>query len=341
MHIDEADLVPPLVVDEELLPLSGGHADSCIKDVDFVVFGVLDEAHFDFPAFRPFEDAMDHGVFHEGLQKQRRYLDGVKLVFREIVGDFQTVTKAGPFQLRIAFDDMKFFGQGNELGRVIQAVTEVVRQVLDELSRRIGVTSDVVADGIQCVVEEMGVDLGLEGADFRFRQKIFLFLHFVVFIDGFHYVADAVEKFDAHLCESIAFTLGGNDVAHGVVVVRHGQCHEMGHVGQFLLQFQYGDFRVPLVPVGIIPVIGMDIQVIFVGNGGPCQVWKGGCYKFRNAGDVCIVESIVEGGKEGGHRIERGTGGLGLFRIPLVDKEFDDHVEQAHGDGIGYDNRKG
>lgn len=49
MHIDEADLVPPLVVNEELLPLSGGHANPRIKDVDFIVLRVLDEAHFDFP----------------------------------------------------------------------------------------------------------------------------------------------------------------------------------------------------------------------------------------------------------------------------------------------------
>lgn len=341
MHIDEADLVPPLVVNEELLPLSGGHANPRIKDVDFIVLRVLDEAHFDFSAFRPLEDAMNHGVFHEGLQQQRRYLNGIQFILWEIIGDFQAVTKASPLQLRIAFNDVKLLGQGNELGWVIQAVAEVVRQVLDEFSRRIGITSDVVADGIQRVVEEMGVDLGLEGADFRFRQQVFLFLHLVVFINGFHHVADAVEKFDTHLCESIALALGGNDVAHGIVVVHHGQCHEVGHVGQFLLQLRYGDFCVPLVPVGIIPVIGMDIQMIFVGNGGPGQVWQGGCYKFRNAGDVRVVKSIVESGKEGCHRIECGTGGLGLFRIPLVDEEFNDHVEQAHGDGIGYDNRQG
>ena len=341
VYIDEADLVPPLVVDEEFFPLFGRHAHPRIEDVDFVVLGVLYEAHLYFSSLRPLEDAVDDRVFYEGLQQQRWYLYGIQLIFWKIVGNFQAVPEAGPFQFRIAFNDVKFFGQGNELGRVIEAVPEIIGQVLDKLPRRIGVTPDVVADGIQGVIEEVGVDLGLEGSDFCLRQQVLLFLHLVVFVDGFHDVADTVEELDAHFCEGIPFALGGDDVAHRFMVVGYREGHEVGHVGQLFLQLQYGNFRFPLVFVRLISVIGMDIEMVLVGNGGPCEVWQGGSNQFRNAGDVRIVESVMEGAEEAGHRIEGGAGGLGLFGVPLVDEEFNDHVEQAHCNGIGDDDGKG
>lgn len=115
MHIDEADLVPPFVIYEKPLPLPGGNAYTRIQYINLEILRMLDEAHLDFTAFRPLENTMDHRIFHQRLQEQRRYLDIIQLILWEIVGDFQPVAKPRPFQLRVAFNDMKFLRQGMSL----------------------------------------------------------------------------------------------------------------------------------------------------------------------------------------------------------------------------------
>ncbi len=148
VYIDEPDLVTALMVDEELLPLLRRYADARIQHVNLEILRVLDEPHLDFPALRPFENAVNHCIFHQGLQEQRRHLDGVQLILREIVGNLQPVAEPRPLQLRVAFDHMKLLGQGDKPGWIIQAVAEIVGQILDELPCRVRVAPHIVADCI-------------------------------------------------------------------------------------------------------------------------------------------------------------------------------------------------
>ena len=48
---------------------------------------------------------------------------------RQVVFDLETVAEAGSFEFRVALDDGKLFRKGDELGRVVEAVAEVVGQV--------------------------------------------------------------------------------------------------------------------------------------------------------------------------------------------------------------------
>ena len=106
MYIDESDMVPLFVIDEEFFPLGRGDACARIEDVEFVVFWMFDEAHPDFSAFRPFEDAVNDRIFYQRLQKEGWDEDGIHFAFREFIGNKETVAKPGPlatcvFQLRM------------------------------------------------------------------------------------------------------------------------------------------------------------------------------------------------------------------------------------------------
>lgn len=187
----------------------------------------------------------------------------------------------------------------------------------------------------------MGVDLGLKGTDFCFCKKVFFFFHFVVFVDGFKDVADAVEEFDAHFGEGVAFALGSHDVAYGFMVVGDRKPYGVGHGRECFLKFQDGEFGASLVFIGFVFEVGPGIKVSIVGNGGPDEGGEGGCHEFCDFCDVVVVESVVESGEEAGYSVECGFGGSSLFRVSLVDEEFHDHVEEADGDGVGDDDGEG
>lgn len=70
MDVDESYVVAAFVIAEESLSLGSCDADAGVVDVDLVVVVMLDEACFDLPAFRTFEDAVDDGVFYEGLKEK-------------------------------------------------------------------------------------------------------------------------------------------------------------------------------------------------------------------------------------------------------------------------------
>ena len=148
VDVDESYVVAAFVIAEESLSLGSCDADAGVVDVDLVVVVMLDEACFDLPAFRTFEDAVDDGVFYEGLKEKGRDHDVVELVFREVVFDLETVAEAGSFEFRVALDDVKLVRKGDELGRVVEAVAEVVGQVLDEASGCFRIASDVVGNGV-------------------------------------------------------------------------------------------------------------------------------------------------------------------------------------------------
>lgn len=89
----------------------------------------------------------DDGVFYEGLKEKGRDHDVVELVFREVVFDLRRSPKR-LFEFRVALDDVKPSRKGDELGRVVEAVAEVVGQVLDEASGCFRIASDVVGNGV-------------------------------------------------------------------------------------------------------------------------------------------------------------------------------------------------
>ena len=187
----------------------------------------------------------------------------------------------------------------------------------------------------------MGVDLGLKGTDFCFCKKVFFFFHFVVFVDGFKDVADAVEEFDAHFGEGVAFALGSHDVAYGFMVVGDRKPYGVGHGRECFLKFQDGEFGASLVFIGFVFEVGPGIKVSIVGNGGPDEGGEGGCHEFCDFCDVVVVESVVEGGEEAGYSVECGFGGSSLFRVSLVNEKFHDHVENTDSDGVCDDNWQG
>ena len=98
----------------------------------------------------------------------------------------------------------------------------------------------------------MRIDLRLEGPDFRFGQQVFLFLQFLGLVDGFEDVADAVKEFGACIGEGVSFGFGGEDGADDFALVLDGKGDEVREVRKRVLQFQYRDFRIALVLVGVV-----------------------------------------------------------------------------------------
>lgn len=341
VDIDESDVIPLLVASEERLSFFSGNADPGVQNVNLVEILVLDEADFDSASLGTLEDAVDDCIFHERLQQEGRNEDGGELILRQVIGDLQAVAEAGPFQLDVAVDDVKLIGEGNEFRRVIQAVPEIIGQILDELPRRFRIAPDIVGNGIQRVVQEMGIDLGLQSPDFRFGKKIFLFLHFVIFVDGFHDMADPVEELRPHAGEGIALAFGGDDVAYGFMVVQDRQSVKMGHRGEGLLQIQDGDFCSALVLVGVILVVGPGVDFVIIKDRCPDQIRKGGGNDISHFGKAFFLESVMQGGEKSGNGIKGDFGGLGLLGVSLADEKFDDHVEKRDGNRIGHDNRQG
>ena len=229
VDIDETDVVASLVVDKQFFQLAFGDADAGVVDVDFEMILVLDEAGLDAAAFGTFEDAVDDGVLDERLEEERRDLDFRELFLWEIIGDGEAVAEAGALEFGVALDDVQLFGERDKFRRVVQAVAEIVREVADELSCIFRIASHIVADGIQRIVEEVRIDLRLKSADLGFGEKIFLFLHLVVFINGFEHVADAGEEFVAHVREVFAFAFRSDEGADGFPLVADGEGCEMRH----------------------------------------------------------------------------------------------------------------
>ena len=229
VDIDEADVVASLVVDKQFFQLAFGDADAGVVDVDLEMVLVLDEAGLDAAAFGTLEDAVDDGVLDERLEEERRDLDFRELFLWKIIGDGEAVAEAGALELGVALDDMQFFGERDEFRRVVQAVAEIVREVVDELSRIVRIASHIVTDGIQRIVEEVRIDLRLKSADLGFGEKIFLFLHLVVLINGFEHVADAGEEFVAHVREVFPFAFRSDEGADGFALVADGEGCEMRH----------------------------------------------------------------------------------------------------------------
>lgn len=108
----------------------------------------------------------------------------------------------------------------------------------------------------------MRIDLRLEGPDFRFGQQVFLFLQFLGLVDGFEDVADAVKEFGACIGEGVSFGFGGEDGADDFALVLDGKGDEVREVRKRVLQFQYRDFRIALVLVGVVFIIGSCINLI-------------------------------------------------------------------------------
>ena len=269
VDIDETDVVASLVVDKQLFQLAFGDADAGVVDVDLEIVLVLDEAGLDAAALRTLEDAVDDGVLDERLEEKRWDLDLFQLVLGEIIGDGEAVAETGALELGVALDDVQLFGERDEFRRVVQAVAEIVGEVADELSRIVRIASDVVADGIQRVIEEVWIDLCLKSADLGFGEKIFLFLHLVVLIDGFEQVTDAGEEFIAHVREVFPFAFSGDEGADGLTLVADGKGGEMRHGRKGFLQLQDGDLRIALIAVCFGFVCRACINLIFIDDGGP------------------------------------------------------------------------
>lgn len=110
----------------------------------------------------------------------------------------------------------------------------------------------------------MRIDLRLEGPDFRFGQQVFLFLQFLGLVDGFEDVADAVKEFGACIGEGVSFGFGGEDGVDDFALVLDGKGDEVREVRKRVLQFQYRDFRIALVLVGVVFIIGSCINLIII-----------------------------------------------------------------------------
>jgi len=154
-------------------------------------------------------------------------------------------------------------------------------------------------------------------------------------------MADAVEEFDTHLRKRIPLALGGDNPAHRLILVSDRQSHQVGHIRQRLLQLQNSDFRIPLGHIRFRLVIGAGVELLLITNGSPDETGQGRNHELRDFGNIGIVEPVMKCGKERRHRIERILRSLCLLRIPLVDKELDDHVEKRNSNGIRHDDRQG
>ena len=113
---------------------------------------------------------MVQGVLHQGLEGQfreaHRLQAGVHL--NSIV---QNVLVTGLLNLEVAAHMLLLFPQGNDVLPPAQGVAEEVGQVGHHLHRRLGpVRLNQPDDGIHGVVQEMGVDLGLQQRQLRFAQ---------------------------------------------------------------------------------------------------------------------------------------------------------------------------
>ena len=83
-------------------------------------------------------------------------------------------------------------------------------------------------------------------------------------VDGFEDVADAVKEFGACIGEGVSFGFGGEDGADDFALVLDGKGDEVREVRKRVLQFQYRDFRIALVLVGVVFIIGSCINLIII-----------------------------------------------------------------------------
>ena len=121
---------------------------------------------------------MYHGVFHDGLNDQFRNHTVCNLI-RKLVIETEFPLETDLLYLRIVVHKLQFLLQGDKLG-----VGYAGPQNLRQLCRQGGDLRDVVRLGdpfhrIQCIVQEMGIQLGLHHCDLYFVQLLLLAdLHF-------------------------------------------------------------------------------------------------------------------------------------------------------------------
>jgi hypothetical protein len=159
-------------------------------------------------------DAMFDGVFDEGLEEQWRDravggggVDGD--------GGAETVGEADGFEGEIVGDGGEFGLERDGVGVVVaEAVAEDVRQAGEHVLGAGGVEVDEGADGVEGVEEEVGVELGFEGAELGFAEGE-LELGFAVLAGALVGEADVEEDPDADGEEHAPPEAGGGDEAPG------------------------------------------------------------------------------------------------------------------------------
>ena len=152
-----------------------------------------------------FDDGLEGDLVAVVIQARRVHLEPVgKLILVAILLDLQ-----------IALGVFDLLGDGDELVALADADAEEPGQGVDHL-HRVGVAALFAhpGDGVQGIVEEMGVDLGLKGPELRFAE-IYLLLP-----DGGHQLLDPQH----HVAEGTGELLDLPGTPHGAVgeVVRVG-----------------------------------------------------------------------------------------------------------------------
>jgi hypothetical protein len=111
-------------------------------------------------------------VLDDGLQNERGYIDlrdgGI-----DGEGNLQPFAEPGLLYIEIAPDEIDLFPNGNCLFLAMrQHVAEHVGQPLGHLLGPGRVYDDQIRDRIQGIEKEVGIDLGAQGAQFRFYSLV-------------------------------------------------------------------------------------------------------------------------------------------------------------------------
>ena len=123
---------------------------------------------------------MVKSIFHDGLQKQLQDI-AVSDLIRNIDLIFHDIAVSGLLDLKISFDMLLLLTERDPVGTGRQTDPEKVAQGAcqpDDFFRLPGF--GFPHDGIKCIVEEMRIDLGLQGAQLRLPQSfciLFAFFH--------------------------------------------------------------------------------------------------------------------------------------------------------------------
>ncbi len=159
-------------------------------------------------------DAVFDGVFDEGLEEQGR--DGAGSG-RGVDGDggAEAVSEADGFEGEIVGDGGEFGLEGDGVGVVVaEAMAEDVREAGEHVLGAGGVEVDEGADGVEGVEQEVGVELGFEGAELGFAEGE-LELGFAVLVAALVGEANVENDPDADGEEHAPPEAGGGDEAPG------------------------------------------------------------------------------------------------------------------------------
>ena len=144
------------------------------------------------------DKAVPHGVFHDGLQNERRQAQRAQIV-RQLAFDVQRALKArlGQHEVVVHIGDLLLERDEGLVDR--KRLAEVVGKDQNGLARAVGVRHAQRRDGVECVEEKMRVDLRLQRAEFRLLAQCDLMLGLTELQHDGEKLRKALERFDVRV----------------------------------------------------------------------------------------------------------------------------------------------